>query len=457
MATRSGSARRRSSSEKSDVNRGLHISGLHILGIVAALAVGAPAGGQSLREVDRVYLDDILPGRNQEDTVELYLRAVTRYGEPVRDLRSADITVNDAGERIDPETIEVSTLAETGAGMTCVLAIDTSRTMRGEPFERARNAALEFVKLLDPKDKVAIIGFSDDVDVRVGFSASRAEATAQLELLEIDPTSLSTVLNDGLHKAIELIRLGENLPRRAFVIVFSDGKDAGSHRSMGQVTEFAQGNLTQAPILVFSIGYARFGGDGLPVLEKLSKETGGEFLRAESPIHMTSFFNSTQRQMKDSLVIRYPGEMDGEEHGVEVTIEGKTASRTVRYPDRPKPILPWIIAGLALVIVVLLGVLVARGRSGGRLVFVSGPLSGQAIALTGPKTTIGALADNDIVLGLDTISRYHAAIHSSGRRVEIQDLDSANGTFVNETQISSGPLRRGDRIRFADVEATYER
>jgi VWFA-related protein len=427
-----------------------------------ALASVSGAGAQSsdtfeIRKVERLHLDDVYPGPEGERVVDLYLRALTRYREPVENLRPIDLVVRDDDERIDPDDLMLWSLKDTGRGMACVVAIDTSRTMKGEPFKRARAAALEFLELLESRDRVAIVAFSDEVRVVASFSASRAEARVELERLEIDSESLSTVLYDGVYKSVELIRLGDGLPRRSFAILFSDGKDAGSHRSLEQVMEFSQGSELRPPTLIFTIGYARFGGEGLEILKRLSKETGGDFLRAESTIHLTTFFNEIWRQMKHSYVVRYAGDMDGAPHTVEVSIEGQSDSRTVGYPKIRGPVWPYLAVLLLAVLVAALAWLLSRGRSGGRLVFVGGPRAGEVVPLTRSKTRIGALPDNDVVIPLETISRYHAAIHRKGRQVEIEDLNSRNGTFVNDSAIRTLPLQPGDKIRLADVDLVYER
>lgn len=428
-----------------------------LLFAVAVTLVAGLTHAQAIREVEKLHFDDILTGRDGEQSVELYLRAATRYGEPVYGLTGDDFKINDAGDRIDPADLEVKTLADSGAGMTCVIAIDVSRTMRGDPFDRARAAALEFVRLLDPRDRVAIVTFSGEVRVPVAFSDSRAQAEIQLEQLTIDDRSLTTVLYDGIHRSIEMIRLGTNLPRRAFIVVFSDGKDSGSRYDIGQITEFGRSNRNQTPVLIFSIGYSRFGGDGLPVLRKLSADTGGDYVRAESTTLIRTFFDSTRRQMRDSLVLSYLGDMDGEEHIIEVSVGEVTATRSAQYALVRKPILPWVLAGGVCLVVALVGVLVARGRSTGRLVFANGPLAGQSIVLKPSRTRVGALADNDIVLGTELVSRYHAQISINRREVHLEDVGSSNGTFVNENRITHSSIDSGDRIRFADVEAIFER
>ncbi|WP_179855537.1 FHA domain-containing protein [Paractinoplanes atraurantiacus] len=56
------------------------------------------------------------------------------------------------------------------------------------------------------------------------------------------------------------------------------------------------------------------------------------------------------------------------------------------------------------------------------------------------------------------ISRRHAEVRSDGRALTVVDLDSMNGTFVNDQRLAPNqetPVRAGDKIRFAArLEAT---
>ena len=49
--------------------------------------------------------------------------------------------------------------------------------------------------------------------------------------------------------------------------------------------------------------------------------------------------------------------------------------------------------------------------------------------------TIGRADDNDIVIKLPTISKYHARIIKEGNKLYIEDLNSLNGTFVNGERV----------------------
>ncbi|MCV7079859.1 BTAD domain-containing putative transcriptional regulator [Mycobacterium szulgai] len=83
--------------------------------------------------------------------------------------------------------------------------------------------------------------------------------------------------------------------------------------------------------------------------------------------------------------------------------------------------------------------------------------AGLCHPLRGPATRIGRLADNDIVLDDDTVSRYHAVIVDTGTSFVVTDLHSANGVDVAGQRIApSATLADGDSIRICDHEFTFE-
>jgi pSer/pThr/pTyr-binding forkhead associated (FHA) protein len=69
-----------------------------------------------------------------------------------------------------------------------------------------------------------------------------------------------------------------------------------------------------------------------------------------------------------------------------------------------------------------------------------------AFSLGTGELTIGRNPGNDILIDNVGVSRRHAVIIVSGERVLIEDLGSANGTFVNGQRITSHELHDGDEI-----------
>ena len=70
--------------------------------------------------------------------------------------------------------------------------------------------------------------------------------------------------------------------------------------------------------------------------------------------------------------------------------------------------------------------------------------------LTGSETTLGRGSDCEIQVDDQHASRQHAAIHFFDGGYQIKDLDSSNGTFVNDKRITSLPLSEGDKIQIGD-------
>lgn len=73
------------------------------------------------------------------------------------------------------------------------------------------------------------------------------------------------------------------------------------------------------------------------------------------------------------------------------------------------------------------------------------------------QMSIGRLETNDIVIPQDNVSSQHARlICHPGGIVELIDLNSTCGTFVNDKPIEQKSLGGGEKLRFGVVEAMFE-
>ena len=81
------------------------------------------------------------------------------------------------------------------------------------------------------------------------------------------------------------------------------------------------------------------------------------------------------------------------------------------------------------------------------LVIQQGPNAGSAYPLRSQTVAIGRSADNQIVLDDAEVSRHHARLIWQGNAYILEDLGSANGTWVNGARITNPVLLRpGDSI-----------
>ena len=80
------------------------------------------------------------------------------------------------------------------------------------------------------------------------------------------------------------------------------------------------------------------------------------------------------------------------------------------------------------------------------IIAIEGEVVGQ-FALAKDRTTLGRRAYNDIVIDNPAVSGEHALLHMKrGGEVEIEDLDSTNGTYVNGHLVRKQVLRENDVI-----------
>lgn len=76
--------------------------------------------------------------------------------------------------------------------------------------------------------------------------------------------------------------------------------------------------------------------------------------------------------------------------------------------------------------------------------------------VAGDDIVVGRDRSCSIVLTHPAVSRRHAKITLAGNSVILEDMKSANGTFVNNTRIEKANLKPGDVVRFgADPACSY--
>ncbi len=90
-----------------------------------------------------------------------------------------------------------------------------------------------------------------------------------------------------------------------------------------------------------------------------------------------------------------------------------------------------------------------------RLAAIAGPLKGTNFTLTEDETSIGRESANRICLSDPSVSRRHCTIKREGDLFKVTDLDSLNGTFVNDVPVKERYLEHGDRLRLGDFTFAF--
>ncbi len=81
---------------------------------------------------------------------------------------------------------------------------------------------------------------------------------------------------------------------------------------------------------------------------------------------------------------------------------------------------------------------------------VSGATFGKTFAVT-DNAIIGRQPDCDIPVPADEISRHHVRLKVTPEGVHVEDMGSANGTYINNKRIQSALLKPGEELRLDAV------
>jgi len=100
--------------------------------------------------------------------------------------------------------------------------------------------------------------------------------------------------------------------------------------------------------------------------------------------------------------------------------------------------------------------IVVKPEEGPLLVVKKGPSSGQKFSLTTGEVTLGRDPASDIFLDDITVSRHHARIMVDKNSVQIVDVDSLNGTYVNR-ELIEGPkiLESNDELQIGKFKLLF--
>jgi diguanylate cyclase (GGDEF)-like protein len=96
-----------------------------------------------------------------------------------------------------------------------------------------------------------------------------------------------------------------------------------------------------------------------------------------------------------------------------------------------------------------------RGAGKAVLVVISGADLGRQIDLSGDEVDIGRGEEVTFRIDSEQVSRRHASIRKLVGKFVLRDLNSTNGTFVNENKVHTHTLVDGDQIRIGKTVLKY--
>jgi Ca-activated chloride channel family protein len=251
--------------------------------------------------------------------VELYTTVVDGKGRPVEGLTQNDFTVLEDGAQQQLRRFELVRDVPIYAG----ILLDTSASMgegEGEKIEEAVRGALRFFqKVITPRDRAAVITFSDQPNLAVRFT--NQEDVLAGGLAGLTPTG-STALYDSL--IYSLYYFGGVKGKRA-IIILSDGKDEGSRHTYSDALEYAR----RSGVALYTVGIDLSTGDAdvRLKLSRLADETGGRYFFIKRASELEGIYDSIQQELRSQYLLAYQSSKEGDDDDREKfrTVEVKIA------------------------------------------------------------------------------------------------------------------------------------
>ena len=140
---------------------------------------------------------------------------------------------------------------------------------------KIKDAAKDFVELLNPKDKALIATFDSQLKVLNPFTSSRSDLKDAIDKVQTAVQD-GTVLNYAIQQTVQ--KTFSNAEGRKVVIVLSDGKDFGSSVSQSELL----GILEESDVLIYSIHYKTGSGTENLVISSDGKVKEAEKLKLDT-------------------------------------------------------------------------------------------------------------------------------------------------------------------------------
>jgi VWFA-related protein len=305
--------------------------------------------------------------------VTVYAAVRDKHGKIIPNLNQSDFALQEDARQ---QTIKYFA-RESDLPLTLGLLVDTSLSQR-RVLDQEKSASYSFFDhiLREDKDKAFLIHFDREVELLQDLTASREKLRAGLEQLDTPSFSNTSAASGGggsggggsgrghshggggtlLYDSIYLAsnELMKKQHGRKALIILTDGVDHGSKESLNTAIASAQRADTAVYSILFADedaygsggrgGYGGHGGyggggrggpgrypqqerpDGKKVLERISKETGGQLFEVKKKLPIEQIYAQIEEELRNQYSLAYTPDRPGDDstyHLIHVTVSQK--------------------------------------------------------------------------------------------------------------------------------------
>jgi hypothetical protein len=363
-----------------------------------------------------------------------------------------------------PEPIPATTIV--------AVVLDTSGSLTPSDLALARRLATGLLSHLPEGGRMALFTFDDQSRNVLPLSSEADRVEAALD--GISRSGSYTALHDALYDSTRY--LSEVAARRRAVVILTDGRDENSALELEDGLAVAR----DRGIPVFTIGVGRRIDEH--TLRRIAKLTSGRYVSGQEADAATiagwiEELPEAEPAPTPEPAAPSPTPLPAEPRagpwflgllwwllGSALLLASVALFLRARRAPPPRRVAPLATSGTdagATVVarvsdaspvdrtVVLSGSPALVIRSGGR--------AGETVRLgLGSATSLGRGPANDIVVADESVSGQHCRIRPEGGRFTLHDLESTNGTFVNDRRVGRHVLAEGDVIRIGETSLEFQ-
>jgi VWFA-related protein len=260
--------------------------------------------------------------------------ALDKDAEPLTGLNAGSFEVTFSGTKVD-SLAAAAPLGQSAQGMSYILCVDVSGSLKGDALAAVRNALSTFVESKKDNDEVALYAFAESPVLVTDFTHDTGKLRQSILNLKTLPgdTSLYYSIDEALGHT------STAKSEEVFLVLFSDGREDNPAQAYTIDGVIAKAREKQVP--VFTVGYAPQSTQYLQYLERIAEETGGSHNSAVNATAIKDQFDKIRRQILGAYLLTYPVyglAGDGGEHELSVVLNLEGAR--VQFPDAVKVRIP---------------------------------------------------------------------------------------------------------------------
>jgi len=263
----------------------LSLSGCLITILVCVLTqVAVPNNNEvTLSQIDKSNFPDI----------DVYVSIVDSSGKPIQGMPQTAFTVTE-----NKTQVKIADFPQAGqrepAPITTVLVIDRSSSMNSaSKIDGAKEAAINYVQLMDEKSRICLIIFNERVEKVLDFTNDEQKLIDEIN--KIVPSG-TTAFYDAVYMAVEQL---QGISGRNVVLALTDGLENESSHSIDEVIQYA----TEQNISLYTVG---LGSDvDAARLEQMALQTGGKYAFSPTAQELAALYGLRAKQIQQEYRLSY--------------------------------------------------------------------------------------------------------------------------------------------------------